>query len=453
MGNLSLSNPSMSFRQILNQYAQQRWLHWYLPNATLPAHTVDCPECALRVDLPKLRQGQQADCPRCEHTLVRIENLAFQLPFACAIGALILVMLVYSQTFAEVVIGGIYTQLTLPEMVYSLMIRDFSFLGSVLFILTFGTPVLFLLLCIYVYASLVSDTPFPYQLYATRLLTRLNQWIMVDVFFISALVADIKMSSVAQVTWGMGFWLMPVLALLLLRTATGVPMHWVYYQIHRSENHEHHDLFRTPNHQSICCSRCLYFRPKTERECGVCGSQLFDRRPRSLWISFCFLLAATILYIPANLLPIMISADPTQKMVNTIMNGIIYMWQDGDRMIAAIIFSASVAVPTLKIISMAILLISARIRPLMSVEKLSLQYRITEAIGRWSMIDIFVIIILMTAFHTPLAKVTPGPAALYFCLVVILTMLSAYFFDVRLIWDWKQQHSPNQLPKPTPVTK
>ena len=115
----------MSFRQIMNDYAQQRWLRWYLPSTTLPAHSVDCPECGLRVHLPKLRQGQQAQCPRCRHTLVRIENLAFQLPLACALAALILVSLVYSQTFAEITIGGIYTRLTLPEMVNSLLLRDF----------------------------------------------------------------------------------------------------------------------------------------------------------------------------------------------------------------------------------------------------------------------------------------------------------------------------------------
>lgn len=430
-------------RENLLHYAQKKWLNLYTPAATLPAHSVDCPECGCAVDLPKLRQGQEACCPRCHHQLVRIENHAFQMPLAYALAALILMLLVYSQTFADVVLGGIRTHLSLPEMVLSLVVRDFNFLGSVLFLLTFGSPVLFLLSCVYVYLSLLRDSPLPYLLYATRAVTRLRQWIMIDVFFISGLVADIKMSTVAQVTFGMGFWLMPVLALLVLRTALAVPIHWVYYQIHRSENHDIL-LFRQPEN-TICCTRCLFHRPASEKICGVCGSQLFNRRPYSLKISFCFLLAAAILYIPANVLPIMISADPTKKMVNTIMNGILYMWHDGDKVIAVIIFSASVLVPSLKIISMAILLFSVKFKPMWSVEKLSLQYRITELLGRWSMIDIFVIIILMTAFHTSLAKVLPGPAALYFCLVVILTMLSAYFFDVRLIWDEKNRMTGNVL--------
>ena len=106
-----------------------------------------------------------------------------------------------------------------------------------------------------------------------------------------------------------------------------------------------------------------------------------------------------------------------------------------------IIFSASILVPVLKIIAMAVLIASAYFKPPMSAPKMSVLYRITESIGRWSMIDIFVIIILMSSFHTNMARVVPGGAAVYFCLVVVLTMLSAYYFDPRLIWDRHQQLS------------
>lgn len=131
----------------------------------------------------------------------------------------------------------------------------------------------------------------------------------------------------------------------------------------------------------------------------------------------------------------MISSNPINLEISTILTGIQYMWNDGDRLIAVIIFSASIVVPTLKIMSMAVLLASTRIKMPMSIGKMSVLYRITEWIGRWSMIDIFVIILLMSAFHTPMARVLPGPASIYFCLVVLLTMLSAHFFDPRLLWD------------------
>ncbi|ULJ65355.1 paraquat-inducible protein A [Wielerella bovis] len=425
-----------SIRQYLYRKFNQKWHKLYTPSATLPAHTVDCPECGLRTEIPKLRQGQEASCPRCHHHLVRIEPEPYPVPLACAISALILMTLVYTLPFITVRMTGMFTRLTLPEMVYALLADDWGFLGLVMFALTFGAPVLFLLLCIYVYYGLLTNRTLPYFLTSTRLLTRLGEWIMVDVFFISMLVAYIKIKTVAMLTFGAAFWLMPFLALLLLRTAISVPSHWMYYQIHK---HNGDRLFQAAP-DTVCCTRCLYFRPRSEQNCGVCDSELFDRRPHSLNIAFNLLLAAMILYIPANLLPIMISENPMESEISTIMSGIIYMWNNGDKLIAAIIFSASVAVPTLKIISMLILLCSARFRLLLPIHILSHQYRMTEAIGRWSMIDIFVIIILMTTFHTPIARVTPGPAAIYFCIVVILTMLSAHFFDVRLLWDKHQQY-------------
>jgi len=167
----------------------------------------------------------------------------------------------------------------------------------------------------------------------------------------------------------------------------------------------------------------------------VCGTHLFTRRPNSEKLSWAFLLAAAMFYLPANMLPIMISSNPTVTEISTIMGGIIFMWDSGDRAIAAIIFSASIMIPVLKIFAMAFLLLCSRYGVPFDIRKVSLLYRITEKIGRWSMIDIFVIIILMSTFHTNIARVTPGPASLYFCLVVLLTMLSAHYFDPRLLWD------------------
>lgn len=433
-------------RHAIYRRIQHQWAKHYFPNATLPAHDVSCPECGLQTHLPKLRQGQCTECPRCHHHLAGIEPEPYPIVLACAIAALILMLLVYSQPFVRVMMTGMYSRLTLPEMMITLIGSGrWSFLGIVLTLLTFGTPVVFLLSCIYVYSALIFERNARYLLSATRLLTRLQEWIMVDVFFISMLVAYIKLSAVASVKFGTAFWLMPVLALLLLRTAVATPSHWVYYQIRRAKRQP----FFQAAPDTLCCKRCLFYRPASEEICGVCGSELFHRRPGSLKVSACFLLAAMILYLPANLLTIMISTNPMEKEVSTIMSGIIFMWNKGDRFIACVIFSASIAVPTLKIISMLMLIYSAAVRPLLPIRVLSVQYRLTERVGRWSMIDIFVIIIMMSTFHTNIARVTPGPAAIYFCLVVILTMLSAHFFDVRILWDKAGENGALRQPEKT----
>ena len=396
-----------------------RWWRYksYLPDATLPAHTVECPDCGCRMDIPTLRQGQEAHCPVCNHEVVEVENNPYIVPLAYALTSLILMAFAYSMVYVRVDLFGVTSILSLPQMMRLLISLDYGFLAEVMFVLTFGAPLLFLLLCLYVYTALVRERAYPALRFATRILVRLRHWIMVDVFFISTLVAYIKLSSVAVVEFGSAFYLMFPLSVMLIRTSVSIPQHWVYYKIHRLTGGH---AVQTASEDKICCSRC---------------------RPKSLNISLAFLLAALILYFPANILPIMISSNPTALEINTIFNGIVYMWNDGDRMIAVIIFSASIMVPVLKIIAMAVLIASAYFKPPMSAAKMSVLYRITESIGRWSMIDIFVIIILMSAFHTNMARVVPGGAAVYFCLVVILTMLSAYYFDPRLIWDRQQQLS------------
>ena len=417
-----------------------RWWRYksYLPDASLPAHTVDCPDCGNRMDIPRLRQGQEAHCPVCNHEVVEVENNPYVAPLAYAMTSLILMAFAYSMVYIRVELFGVTSVLTLPEMMRLLIYQDYGFLAEVMFILTFGAPVLFLLLCLYVYTALVRERAYPALRFATRVLVRLRHAIMVDVFFISTLVAYIKLSSVAAVEFGSAFYLMFALSVMLIRTSVSIPQHWVYYKIHRLTGG---DAVQTASDDKTCCSRCLYFRDKDEQPCEVCGADLYRRRPKSLSISLAFLLAAFILYFPANILPIMISSNPTALEVNTIFNGIVYMWNDGDRLIAVIIFSASILVPVLKIIAMAVLIASVYFKPPMSAPKMSVLYRITESIGRWSMIDIFVIIILMSSFHTNMARVVPGGAAVYFCLVVVVTMLSAYYFDPRLIWDRHQQLS------------
>lgn len=413
------------------------YLRWWRQSrlqsrAILPPHPLNCPECGLHTQIPALKQGSRADCPRCHHELVRVENNPFHAPPALALATLILLLCVYGNIFLTISLAGIREVLSMPEMVKGLMQYDFGFLAEIMFLFTFGTPLFFLLLCLYTYTAIILGKALPGLLNATRTMLRLREWIMIDVFFVSTLVAYIKLNAVAQVEFGAAFWLMAVMAIMLIRTIQSAPQHWVYSQIRRlcPDTGPQNSQSRT-----ICCSRCLHFSPADKEQCATCGSRLFERRPLSLQYSAAFLAAAAILYLPANILPIMISSNIFNTETNTIMNGIAYMWNEGDKLIAVIIFSASVMVPSLKIISLAILQSSARFGLPLSAGKMSLLYRITETVGRWSMIDIFVIIILMSAFHTPVARVTPGPAAFYFCAVVLLTMLSAHYFDPRLLWD------------------
>jgi len=170
--------------------------------------------------------------------------------------------------------------------------------------------------------------------------------------------------------------------------------------------------------------------------CPRCHSKVYARIPYSLRWSWALLLSGFFLYIPANILPIMTLNKMWVLRTDTIMSGIINLYNIGMAPIAAIVFTASVIVPLLKMVALAYILLAIQFKKNRSYLFDCRMFRIVEFIGRWSMLDIFVISILlgMVKFGN-VASVNLEPAALLFEIVVILTMLAALSLDSRLIWD------------------
>ncbi|MEO8438591.1 MAG: paraquat-inducible protein A [Spartobacteria bacterium] len=190
------------------------------------------------------------------------------------------------------------------------------------------------------------------------------------------------------------------------------------------------------------CETCERVSPVGEGHCPRCGSRLHLRLSHSLQRTWALTIAATFLYFPANLLPVLRIDSVTGDSASTILGGVVQFWQQADYPVAIIIFTASVMIPVLKIISIVVLCSAARTgqRP----RRMTKLYRITEFIGRWSMVDVFVVAILVAVVQLGSAmSIHPGAAALSFAGVVVLTMLAAMSFDPRLIWDAAaQQRSP-----------
>lgn len=160
------------------------------------------------------------------------------------------------------------------------------------------------------------------------------------------------------------------------------------------------------------------------------------RKPGSLTRCWAFLLAALVLYIPANLLPIMQTTSLGATQSNTIMSGIILLWNDGSWDLALIVFIASMVVPLGKLLALVVLLISVQRRPLGSAAQLGRLYRLVELVGKWSMLDVYVVSLLATLVRfDALMSVHASSGALAFGAVVVMTMLAARAFDPRLIWD------------------
>jgi paraquat-inducible protein A len=165
------------------------------------------------------------------------------------------------------------------------------------------------------------------------------------------------------------------------------------------------------------------------------------RKPASLSKTWAFLGAAAVLYIPANVLPVMYTSSLFGAQKDTIMSGVVYLWVSGSWPLAVIVFIASVAVPLLKILALSILAASIQFRLLFSPLTRARMYRVIEFIGRWSMLDIYVITMLVALVQfRAMATIQAGPAAIAFGAVVVLTMFAATAFDPRLIWDALEQN-------------
>lgn len=190
-----------------------------------------------------------------------------------------------------------------------------------------------------------------------------------------------------------------------------------------------------------CCHVCLKLSPIAAHSCALCGASLHARLPDSRQRTIALTITAALLYIPANALPIMSTVQLGNATDSTILGGILLLIHHGSYPVAAVIFVASVIIPIAKLLALAWLSWSISGTHGVAHRQRTRLYRATELIGKWSMTDVFVVSVLVALIQLGgLLVITPGPAALAFGAMVIVTMLAAESFDPRLIWDQEEEN-------------
>ena len=190
------------------------------------------------------------------------------------------------------------------------------------------------------------------------------------------------------------------------------------------------------------CDQLAHVGAHGHGECPRCGAALHLRKPDSVNRSWALLITSMIMYIPANLLPMMHTSSLFGSQSDTIMSGVVYFWTSGSWYLALIIFFASIMVPLLKMLALIVLLVSVQRRSRWQPVQRTKLYRLVEAVGRWSMLDVYVVAVIVALVQLQaLATIVPGPGAIAFGAVVVLTMFSAMAFDPRLIWDPLEEKS------------
>jgi paraquat-inducible protein A len=188
------------------------------------------------------------------------------------------------------------------------------------------------------------------------------------------------------------------------------------------------------------CRICgLLSRPAPTGEpghCPRCGASLTPRHHYSIQFTWALVIAAAILYIPANALPVLVTTTLGSSESDTIISGVVYLYQSGSWPLALIVLVASVMIPLGKLVALAYLLITVQRGSAKNNHDRTRLYRMVEFIGRWSMLDVFVDAFLVALVQLdPLMSVAPGSGVVFFMAVVVLTMFAAHSFDPRLIWN------------------
>ena len=189
----------------------------------------------------------------------------------------------------------------------------------------------------------------------------------------------------------------------------------------------------------VLCHECQLLVRKPAQGKGVCprcDSRLHSRIPASYSRTWALIITAWILMFPANLYPIMTVVYLGDGDPDTILSGVIKLAEEGMLPIAVLVFIASIVVPVLKLVGIMLLLFTVQFKWRLSKKQCTVLYRIIEVIGAWSMLDLFMISILVTLVDAgTVAQVSAGPGATAFASVVVLTMLAAITFDPRMLWD------------------
>jgi paraquat-inducible protein A len=400
-----------------------------------------CEECDLLIPATELAVGEALCCPRCGHVQARHQRLPRIRPLAYGMATLVMFVLCNSFTFMGFSSYGLGREMSFLQAIGALVDAGYLFLAVVLSITLIGFPL------VYVGSMMLVIWRLDRQLHPNamrslgRILCRIRPWLMVDVFLIGVIISLVKLMAMADVTLGLGFWAFVGYTVLLIKTISSLDVHWLWQQLFGPVELEAPLVAdRSAREQALVgCHVCGALNTSHQHRCRRCASHLHSRKPASLHRTLALLITAVVLYVPANLYPIMDTVFLGDESPSTIMGGVILLWEHGSYPIAAVIFIASVMVPMAKLLSLFWLCWQVRGAELEApYSKLKL-YRLTEFVGRWSMIDVFVVAILAGLIRLDnLMTIYPGPAAVSFAGVVIITMIAAMSFDPRIIWDLHQ---------------
>lgn len=341
------------------------------------------------------------------------------------------------------------------ESIVNFYKNDYYFVSLMVFLSALVFPLLLLSMMFTISFNLQRKRYPNYLRHLFRAFLHLEEWAMVEVYLLGIMITIIKMVDSTEIIYQSGIFCFTALVLISITISITIDRDY-FWQLIDSEREKNKNPLpmaqKETNHittgltqKLVLCHTCENILPITSdgKECPRCGDTVHLRIPQSYSKTWALIFTSTLFFFPANVLAIMEVDFLGKADMSTIMDGIIYFFQHGPLWIGLVIFAASILVPVFKIIGLSLLLLTKRPCATPYLRKKTAMYRFIAFIGRWSMLDIFVIALLTAlvdfGFFT---AIYAAPAATYFCLVVASTMFAAITFDPRIMWDACSQIQP-----------
>lgn len=392
-----------------------------------------CPHCDL---VSSKHHDGDFKCPRCNSLLSYKKNDKKNL-FFC-ISAIILFIFSLQTNFIQINIIGIINNLKLTDIFYLLSKNDNFILLVVFGCLVLFFPVMSLLIQFFLLSKI--KLPLIYKKHILNVYTQLQAWTMPEIFLAGVLVSFVKLVSYGEVNIEFSFWVYCFFIYVYIKAHLSFSKQIIWDEIKPNFVEKKVKLNQTGKSQGLAlCKQCGFVFDDKEHRCPRCAHKNKKLSLKYTQYTGALVLTACLFYIPANVLGVMETMFMGDSSSQTIIDGVLYMWGEKDYPVAIVIFSASVFIPLFKILGLSRLCfftITQKKRSKDVCNKMMKLYLIIEHIGKWSMIDVFVIIVLSSLIRNgQLMTVFPYEGILYFSGVVILTMVASSLFDTRLIWN------------------
>ena len=391
--------------------------------------------------VPALAPGMTAQCMRCPTTLRRTSAHRPDHIAALVVAAFVLLVVMCSTNLMSVETVGIKRTADLFSGPEELGRRNMAALGAVVVFVTLLAPLGRLISTFYVLIRLHESRPPHHLRRVFAWAERLRPWSMVEVFVFGVFVAYVKLGDLVTIGLLPGVYALLGLTFVLVWMDSALDREAVWERLDQDDRGG--DLLGLAG--AVGCETCglVSVPEETDPRCPRCASALHERKPDSVARTWALVIAAALLYIPANYYPVLTVMQLGAGQPSTILGGVEELVTARQYPLALLVFFASIAVPMLKLIGLSVMLITIQTGRSGWLRDRTRLYHVVRFIGRWSMIDIFMESLLgaLVAFGAVIT-IEPGVGALAFCGVVILTMFAAETFDPRLMWDAAAEREP-----------